>query len=79
MSPLLERLRDEALTLPEDERRKLVDSLSESLGNIPNELALSPEWMAEIDRRTRALENGTAELIDEEDVERELQQMLENG
>ena len=47
-------LLEAALSLPPDERRELIDRLSESLGE--DEFALSPEQEAELERRERLLE-----------------------
>jgi putative addiction module component (TIGR02574 family) len=71
VSPRFAELRAEALQLPEDERLRLAEELFESVeGAQPSEL--SPAWKAEISRRLKSIEDGTAVLHDHNDVMREL-------
>jgi len=57
------KILDEALALPEDERRRLADHLLES---VPRESSddIARAWDEEVRRRTQAIENGEAEAID---------------
>ncbi len=57
------KILDEALTLPQEEREKLVGALSSSLEPVE----LSPQWEAEIARRVRKTEDGSATFQDAED------------
>ena len=58
---------DEFLTEAWDRRSEVVSDESPPL---------SPAWLAEIERRSREIDEGTAKLIPYEEVKRELQQML---
>jgi putative addiction module component (TIGR02574 family) len=44
-------LLEQALKLPIPERRKLADDIYDSIENSPEALSLTPEQMAELDRR----------------------------
>ncbi|MDP2345525.1 MAG: addiction module protein [Deltaproteobacteria bacterium] len=57
---LLERLRAEAMKLPESQRRELVRSLQDTLDNDADDDDLHPAWHDEIARRVAALDNGTS-------------------
>ncbi len=65
---LLEHLREEAMKLPETERRELVLSLQDSLSDVDDDddddddFALHPAWDDEIARRIQRIKNGTARL-----------------
>jgi hypothetical protein len=65
-------LRRELLTLAPDERQELADELYESLVDE----TLDPEWEAawskEIEQRARDVAENRVELIDADDVHREL-------
>ena len=70
-----ESVLDQALKLPDDERSKLAASLLRSLE--PDGDELSPDewdrvWSTELDRRSREVREGTAELIDGDEVLAEL-------
>jgi putative addiction module component (TIGR02574 family) len=73
VSPKFAELRDEALQLPEKERLRLADELYESIepGAVPD---LSPAWKAEISRRLKSIEDGTAVLLDHDHAMRELKE-----
>ena len=62
-----------AFALPIDQRLKLIDELASS---VPDDQppALSPEWRAEIDRRSAAIDAGTEKLIPWEDVRKKIYQ-----
>ena len=63
MSPSSEAILKTALSLPPEDREALAEQLLRSL-NDPTGAVLAPEWKAEIERRLRAVDDGTAELID---------------
>jgi hypothetical protein len=77
----LDQLREEALSLPDDDRRHLMDSLWDSFGDDeiedgPDEAEFAPEFLAELDRRSAEVENGTAVLIPYEEVKRHMETLL---
>ena len=72
MSPKFAELRDEALQLPENERLRLAEELFESVEEGAKPPELSPAWKAEISRRLKSIEDGTAVLLDGDEVMREL-------
>jgi putative addiction module component (TIGR02574 family) len=49
------------------DRLRLIDELTETLPELPDD-GLSPEWRAEIERRSREIDAGTAQLEDWESV-----------
>jgi putative addiction module component (TIGR02574 family) len=65
-------LRRELLTLPPEERQELADELYESLVDE----SLDPEWervwSEEIEQRMKDVADGRIELIDADDVHREI-------
>ena len=62
-----EKLVSEALQMPTTVRAFVAERLIESL-DFDSEVALSPEWKAEIDKRCREMDEGTVSLIDGEEV-----------
>ncbi len=56
-----------ASQLPVADRLRLIDELTETLPELSTE-ELSPEWQAEIERRSRKIDDGTAQLEDWETV-----------
>lgn len=62
MTPATQRILDEALSLPPEDREKLLEALSDSLA--PAEL--SQEWQAEIADRIRQIDRGDAVFLDAE-------------
>jgi putative addiction module component (TIGR02574 family) len=68
-------LRQRALQLPADERLALASELLESVEG-PENSAWAAAWAAELDRRVRELENGTAKTIPWEQVKAEIQARL---
>lgn len=56
-----------ASQLPVADRLRLIDELTETLPELPSD-GLSPEWQAEIERRSREIDAGTAQLEDWESV-----------
>jgi putative addiction module component (TIGR02574 family) len=61
----LESLTAAVLALPPAERARLVDA---ALISFDDPGPLSPEWRAELERRGREIDDGTVELIDNDDV-----------
>ena len=73
--PALDILREKALDLPENERARLARDLVASLdGTADRDTA--DEWEAEILRRLDQIDNGTAELVDREEMRRRVQARL---
>ena len=70
-SPVLERLRSEALSLSEAERAELAHDLVTSLDGSPNP-DVKEAWEAEILRRLAEIDAGTANLIDREEFRRRI-------
>ena len=56
-----------ASQLPVADRLRLIDELTETLPELHCD-SLSPEWQAEIERRCREIDAGTAQLEDWETV-----------
>lgn len=65
-SPTLEKIRSEALSLPESERAELAHSLVASL-DAPADADAESAWDTEILRRLAEIDSGTADLIDREE------------
>lgn len=74
MTSTTQKLLEQALALPEDERAALADALAGSLGEVDERL--SPKWRAEISRRIEAIETGDAHLIPGDEVEERLRKAL---
>ena len=75
MNALAEKLAEEALTLPEDDRAGLVDVLLRSL-NPPGREEIDRLWAEEAERRVREIEDGTVTLLDGHEVLHEIRQRL---
>ena len=69
MSEVATALLQQALNLNADERYELAQQILDSLGD--DDLPDDPAWRAEFDRRIAAVADGTAVLIDGEQVFRE--------
>lgn len=67
MTVLAEKVYEEALDLPTDDRIKLIDRLLHST-NLPTQDDIDKAWSKEVNTRSDRLENGTAKLIPGEDV-----------
>jgi len=72
-----DQLFEQALTLPEEERRKLTVRLLKTLQDGPEDEVMTDEewqtaWDEELARRERSLDDGTAELLDGEVVMNEM-------
>jgi putative addiction module component (TIGR02574 family) len=66
---------DEVLHLPRESRALLAEKLLESL-DYEEGFEVSPEWMDEIRRRSREIDDGTAVLSSSEQVFKELNSKL---
>lgn len=64
-----------ALRLPDSEREKLADRLYSSLEDLGDEEA-EKQFEATIGRRVAEIENGTAKLLNWEDLQREMQESI---
>lgn len=71
-SATLEKLRSEALTLPEEERAELAHDLMKSL-DAPADPGAADAWDIEIVRRLAEIDAGTAKLVDRAELRRRMQ------
>ncbi len=62
MAILAEKIYEQALDLPIDDRLILIDKLLKS-SNLSNQEEIDQEWSEEIELRFQNLKNGTAKLI----------------
>lgn len=74
-SRTLERLRTEALELPEADRAELARDLVNSLGD-PVDPTVASAWDAEILRRLKDVENGTAKAVDREEFSTRIRERI---
>jgi putative addiction module component (TIGR02574 family) len=72
---VLDKLRAEALTLSDSERAALAYDLVKSLDE-PADSDAATEWDNEVIRRLRAVESGTAKLIDRDELARRFKERL---
>lgn len=71
--PTAEQLLEQALQLPKEQRLRLADRRWDSVeGEDDEPINLDPELRDELVRRLEKLENGTAVLLDRDEVMREL-------
>ena len=70
-SRIVERLRNEALTLPDAERAELACNLVQSL-NGPLDVGAAKEWDAETIRRLDEIASGTTQIIDRAEFARHM-------
>jgi putative addiction module component (TIGR02574 family) len=72
--PIEEQLLEQALRLPKAQRLRLVDQIWESLDQEDSHepIELDPQMQAELTRRLKSIEDGTAVLLDGDEVMREL-------
>lgn len=68
MSITAEQLVAEALGMPAPIRAFVAERIIESLGMADTPPELSPEWKMEIEKRCREVDEGTAALIDADEV-----------
>jgi putative addiction module component (TIGR02574 family) len=78
MSMTLEQLRKEALSLPTDDRRQLMDSLWDSFEGqtSDDEAEFAPEYLIELDRRSADVEKGTAVMIPFDEAMRHISETI---
>lgn len=74
----LEKVRSEALRLPEADRAELAHSLVTSLDG-PADADAASAWDAEILRRLDEIESGTAKLVDREELRRRMRARMSRG
>lgn len=67
MEGLSEKIYEQAITLPVDERLILIDKLLIST-NLPTQRDIDQAWSAEIECRCQALDRGEATLISGDEV-----------
>ena len=67
MSVIANKVVEEALSLPSDERVSLVEKLLTSL-NLPIQAEIDQLWMEEAERRVSQIERGDVELIPGDEV-----------
>jgi len=76
----LDQLEAQLLSLPEDERLHLVHFLWESLEPESSEQAeFSPEYIAELDRRSAEIADGTAVMIPMEVAMQHIDEIIRRG
>lgn len=66
-----EKVRDAALDLSIEERSLLSEQLWDS-ARTAKEREIDAAWIAEVERRVKSIEDGTAEFVDGEEVIRKL-------
>lgn len=71
----LDRLRAEAMDLPEADRAELAHALVKSLDGPPDANVVDA-WDREILRRLSEIDSGTAKMIDREEFRRRMQESL---
>ena len=71
MTRQFEKVRDAALDLSIEERSLLAEQLWDS-ARTAKEREIDAAWIKEVERRVKSIEDGTAELLDGEEVLREL-------
>ena len=67
MSGLAEKIYEEALNLPIDDRLSLIDKLMSS-ANLPTQKDIDQAWSKEVERRCKEVEEGQARLIPGDEV-----------
>lgn len=80
MSPAVDRLFQQALELPDDERGELAARLLGSLDPVGEELTgatWEAAWAVEIDRRVREIRSGQVALADGADVLAEIHAIID--
>ena len=76
MTVLAQKLADEALLLPREDRAELVEKLLQSL-NVPTKQKIDHLWKEEAEKRVREYEEGKIEAIDGKQVIKEIRNRLE--
>lgn len=72
-----ERILDAALQLPDDDRAELAAILADSVGDGSSPADIDAAWITEAKRRLGEVRAGSA-TVPSEDVERELDDIVEN-
>ncbi|MCP5116003.1 MAG: addiction module protein [bacterium] len=75
MNALAEKLAEDALTLPDDDRAALVDVLLRSL-KTPTGEDIDRLWAEEAERRVKEIDEGTVTLLDGHEVLQEARARL---
>ena len=75
MSPPLDKMVEDALSLPRHSRAFLAEKLLESLDH-DEDFDISPEWLSEIRRRCKEIDEGETELVPAEEVFAEVYRRL---
>jgi len=71
-----QELFDEIETLPIELKAKIVEQILLDMNPIDN--AIDRLWIEEINKRKQEIENGTVELVDGEEIFKEIKQRLQN-
>jgi putative addiction module component (TIGR02574 family) len=71
----LQRIEDEALHLPKEERAQLVQRLVLSLES-PSREELRSDWLLEARRRAQELDDGSVQAVPSEDVMRKARALI---
>ena len=72
----LQKIEDEALHLPKEERAQLIQRLVLSLESPSEEEELRSDWLLEARRRGEELDNGTVQAVSSEDVMRKARALI---
>ncbi len=67
MTALAEKIYNEALDLPTDDRLTLFDKLLHT-SNLSTQTEIDQAWVTEVERRDRQIDDGTATLIPGDEV-----------
>lgn len=71
----LQKIEDEALHLPKEERAQLIQRLVLSLES-PSEEELKSDWLFEARRRAEELDNGSVQAVPGDDVMRKARALI---
>ncbi|SOC54382.1 putative addiction module component, TIGR02574 family [Chromohalobacter canadensis] len=71
----LQKIEDEALHLPKEERARLVQRLVLSLES-PSEEELRSDWLLEARRRAEELDSGSVQRVSSDDVMRKARALI---
>ena len=71
----LQKIEDEALHLPKEERAQLVQRLVLSL-EAPSREELRSDWLLEARRRAQELDDGSVQAVSSEDVMRKARALI---
>ena len=75
MPELSNKIKEKALSLPSEERLKLIDELIKSL-NLPTNPDIDRKWKEEAEKRIKELDEGKVKPIDGEQVFDEIRSRL---